>query len=64
MGLAFAAYTLGIWGYCLVRGYNVPFTSMFGQTWPGTQISGSATLVPSPGHKLGTITGNEQIITP
>lgn len=34
MGLAFAAYTLGIWGYILVRGYNVPFTSMFGQTWP------------------------------
>jgi hypothetical protein len=68
IGLAFGAYTLGLWGYCLIRGYNVPFTSMFGQTWPaaapGTQISGSAILTPSPGHQLGTITGNEQIITP
>lgn len=37
MGLAFGAYTLGLWGYCLVRGYNVPFTALFAQTWPGTQ---------------------------
>ena len=37
MGLAFAAYTLGMWGYCLVRGYNVPFASLFAQTWPGSQ---------------------------
>lgn len=59
MGLMFGAYTLGIWGYCLIRGYNVPFTSMFGQTWPGTQVS---TTAPSGGHRLGTINGSTQVI--
>jgi hypothetical protein len=53
MGLAFGAYTLGLWGYCLVRGYDVPFGAMFAQTWPGTQ---SAEQAPAGGHKLGTIT--------
>ena len=42
MGLAFAAYTLGMWGYCLIRGYNVPFTSLFAQTWPGGQKTAKA----------------------
>lgn len=59
MGLAFGAYSLGIWGYCLVRGYNVPFTSMFGQTWPSTaQVNQTA---PTAGHSLGTINNNTQI---
>jgi len=61
IGLAFGAYTLGVWGYCLVRGYNVPFTSMFGQTWPGVQVSQQA---PAGGHKLGTITGNAEVTDP
>lgn len=61
MGLAFAAYTLGLFGYCLVRGYNVPFTSMFGQTWPGSQVS---TTGPTAGHKLGTITNNTEVTSP
>lgn len=70
IGLAYGAYTLGIWGYCLIRGYDVPFTSMFGQTWndnapvpAGGSSTGSITVTPSPGHQLGTITGNQEIIT-
>lgn len=66
IGLAYGAYTLGLWGYCLVRGYDVPFTYMFGQTWKST-ASGSAGGVtitpPTAGHKLGTINGTQQIIT-
>lgn len=34
VGITFAAYTVGIWGYCLVRGYNVKFTQLFKATWP------------------------------
>lgn len=42
VGIVFAAYTTGIWGYCLVRGYNVKFTQLFAQTWPGIQKASTA----------------------
>lgn len=42
VGVVFAAYTTGIWGYCLVRGYNVKFTQLFAATWPGTGKSPAA----------------------
>jgi len=45
VAVVFLAYTTGIWGYCLVRGYNVPFTALFKSTWPG---SGSAPGIASP----------------
>ena len=35
LGLVWAGYTLGVWGYCLVRGYNVTFTQLFANVWPG-----------------------------
>lgn len=34
LGAAWAAYTVGIWGYCLVRGYNVTFVQLFKGVWP------------------------------
>jgi hypothetical protein len=37
MAIMFLAYTAGLWGFCLVRGYNVPFTSLFATTWPDKQ---------------------------
>lgn len=61
MGLAFGAYAIGMWGYCLVRGYNVPFTAMFGQTWPGAQVNATA---PTAGHKLGIINNNTEVTNP
>jgi len=61
MGLAFGAYSLGLWGYCLVRGYNVPFLSMFALTWPGSQVNETA---PTAGHKLGTINNNTEVTSP
>ena len=44
LGLAWAGYTLGIWGYCLVRDYNVPFTGLFRTTWPGATGSAPGTV--------------------
>jgi hypothetical protein len=49
VGLGFAGYTIGLWGYCLVRGYDVSFRDMFRTRWQGAQV------IPSKGHKLGTI---------
>ncbi len=34
VAVAWAGYTVGIWGYCLVRGYDVPFTGLFRSVWP------------------------------
>lgn len=52
VGLVFAGYAVGLWGYCLVRGYDVSFRDVFRTQWQGAQV------VPSPGHKLGTIPGH------
>lgn len=57
MGLVFAAYAVGIWGYCLVRGYDVSFANVFASRWPGVQV------VPS-GHQLGTIVGSTATSNP
>jgi hypothetical protein len=35
MGLAFGAYAIGIWGYCLCRSYDVTFGMLWGPTWGG-----------------------------
>jgi hypothetical protein len=36
LGLAWAGYTIGAWGYCLIRGYDVTFMDLFKDTWPGS----------------------------
>jgi len=61
MGLAFGAYCLGIFGYCMTRGYNVTFPQMFAQTWPGAQVNATA---PSDGHSLGIINNNTEVTSP
>jgi len=60
MGLTFGAYTLGLWGYCLIKGYDVPFSALFALTWGGAQVNMTA---PTAGHKLGTI-NNTTVETP
>jgi hypothetical protein len=60
-GIFWAGYTLGIWGYCLVKSYDVPFTALFASSWPGAQAAETA---PAGGHQLGTITGNAQVTDP
>src|ERR1700682_3181604 len=39
MALIFAGYAVSIWGYCLVRGYDVSFGNVFSSKWPGAQVS-------------------------
>jgi len=61
VGTFWAGYTLATWGYCLIKGYNVPFSALFHSTWPGTQVAQQA---PTGGHKLGTITGHANVTDP
>jgi hypothetical protein len=57
LALAWAGYTVGIWGYCLVRGYDVTFVQCFKTTWPGgtssplLQDSGQGSSGAKPGQK-------------
>lgn len=59
MALVWGGYTFGIWGYCLLKGYDVTFTEMFSSSWPGV-----TSLPASGGHKLGTITGQGSTTNP
>ena len=64
-GLAWAGYAIGMWGYCLVRDYNVTFADLFKATWPGLAAGTgpgtvSSQVVPSPTGQPGpaqTLTG-------
>ena len=42
MGLVFFAYAAGMWGYCLVRGYDVTFAQVFAPAWPGATAKKTA----------------------
>jgi len=53
LGVVYAGYTFTLWGYCLVKGYDVRLRDLFRTTWPGVHFTEQA---PSGGHKLGTIT--------
>lgn len=43
IGMVFVGYSLALYGWILLRGYNIPFTTMFNnQPWPNaTQKSGA-----------------------
>jgi hypothetical protein len=30
----YVGYSLGLWGYCLIKGYNVGLKELFMPTWP------------------------------
>jgi hypothetical protein len=61
MGVVFLAYTGGMWGFCLLRGYNVTLPDLFKTAWPGAKVSETA---PSGGQKLGTIQGSTSTTNP
>ena len=54
LGLACAWYTVFMWGYCLVRDYNVTVADLFKASWPGATADGtgqgtvSSQVLPSP----------------
>lgn len=53
LGLAWAGYTVFMWGYCLVRDYNVTVADLFKASWPGSgavvtgQGTASSQVVPT-----------------
>ena len=41
MGVLLGGYALGLWGWMLIQGYNVPFTGLWGAAWPSVQSTGT-----------------------
>jgi hypothetical protein len=50
MAITFAGYSLGMLGYCWLRGYNVTFMNLWGLTWPA-----KAAASKSAGATAGTV---------
>ena len=38
LGVIWAAYYAGLWGYCLIRGYDVPFTALIHSSWAAGSV--------------------------
>jgi hypothetical protein len=53
--LVWAGYTVGLWGYCLVQGYDVQFSGLFAKSWPGPAAAAAA---PPPAADPGVGTFN------
>lgn len=48
MALVWGGYLIGTWGYCLVNGYDVTFTSLLGTKWvSGTTPGPQAPTMPT-----------------
>lgn len=43
-GLALAGYAAVMWGYCLIRDYNVTVPGLFRSSWPGATGPGKGTV--------------------
>jgi hypothetical protein len=54
VALVWAGYTVGLWGYCLVQGYDVPFSGLFGKAWPGGPAASPAAPLPAADPGVGT----------
>jgi hypothetical protein len=46
IGLGWIAYTAALWGYCLIRGYNVTLTQLVNPVSPVTWKQATAGQVP------------------
>ena len=57
LGVVWAGYYLFLYGYCLVKGYNVPLTSMMHSTWPGATATATAPA-PASGGGGGHVLAN------
>lgn len=56
LAVAWAGYAVGMWGYCLVRGYDVPFSGVLKPVWPGggTTVAPNANAGGTPGAPGGS----------
>jgi hypothetical protein len=61
LGVSWLGYTVGIWGYCLVRGYNVTFTECFKGSWPGGSSSPASPAGSSGSSGSGNSPGSSQL---
>lgn len=59
VGLIFGAYAVGMYGYCLVRGYDVSFRDLFRGSWQGAQSQAPSKAV----QQARTITPTGQVDT-
>jgi hypothetical protein len=53
VGIIWAGYTLAVWGYCLIRSYDVSFVDLFKTTWP----AGTTGAAAAAGTAAGAATG-------
>ncbi len=55
VGTLWFGYTITMWGYCLVRSYDVTFPALFKSQWPGAKITYDTPgqVVRPGGRKLG-----------
>lgn len=42
IALLWTAYYGGLWGYCLIRGYNLTPRQLLSTTWPPAPVTGPA----------------------
>lgn len=59
MGLMFGSYAIGMYGYCLIRGYDVSFRDLFRGAWQGTQSQAPSAAV----QQARTVTSSGQVDT-
>jgi len=62
IALLWASYTGGLWGYCLIRGYNVTLKQLLSPQWPPQAASGGKLDVG--GIARGAINGAHQLNPP
>lgn len=60
MGLLWAGYTGSLWGYCLVKGYNITFkdlvspTAWYSGSWPPPTITDPSIILPGSASTAAT----------
>lgn len=58
IGLVYLGYSLGLWGYTLMKGYNISFNQLFDpKVWPPEQKQGN-TAAAITGSINGAIAGS------
>jgi hypothetical protein len=49
MGIILAGYAIGLYGYCLLRGYDITVKQLFSRNWP-PNATAVTMLGPAPLH--------------
>lgn len=62
IALVFTGYTCGMWGYCLIKGYNISFSQLISPsgyykgTWPPPLITDTSVLLPTGASSSSSLT--------